>query len=200
MESGEMEDDGGRTCSARAFGLDGFRRCRPIGLCQMHKRPMASIVLISEFPSNGPQDPPLRSDGPVKPTLCRVPVEQPPRSAPSIRRPCKPSPLSSILCCLTGRDDGGNQAGGRGRDNDLQVGVLHLDARGSDNGHPSLLGLNQDVLPWASLAITIALVFVLVIVFEVIDGAIGGASSTPPPQRRSTRISRGRWTGTCQVE
>ncbi|OWM73430.1 aquaporin SIP1-1-like [Punica granatum] len=63
-----------------------------------------------------------------------------------------------------------------------------------------LLGLNQDVLPWASLAITMALVFVLIIVFEVIGGAIGEASSTPPPQRRSTPISRGRWTGTCQVE
>ncbi|PKI32846.1 hypothetical protein CRG98_046755 [Punica granatum] len=64
----------------------------------------------------------------------------------------------------------------------------------------SLLGLNQDVLPWASLAITIALVFVLIIIFEVISGAVGGPSSTPPPQRRSMWISRGCWTGTRRVE
>ncbi|OWM63748.1 hypothetical protein CDL15_Pgr006010 [Punica granatum] len=40
----------------------------------------------------------------------------------------------------------------------------------------SLFELNQDVLPWASLAITTALVFVLVTVFEVIGGPLGEAS------------------------
>ncbi|OWM75419.1 hypothetical protein CDL15_Pgr021583 [Punica granatum] len=39
----------------------------------------------------------------------------------------------------------------------------------------SMLELNQDVLSWASLAITTA----LVTVFEVIGGALGGASFNP---------------------
>ncbi|KAK4770142.1 hypothetical protein SAY87_030674 [Trapa incisa] len=43
----------------------------------------------------------------------------------------------------------------------------------------SLIGLSQEVLPWASLAITTALVFVLVTVFEIIGNALGGASFNP---------------------
>lgn len=43
----------------------------------------------------------------------------------------------------------------------------------------SMVGLSQDVLPWASLAITTALVFVLVTVFEVIGNFLGGASFNP---------------------
>ncbi|OWM86529.1 hypothetical protein CDL15_Pgr026421 [Punica granatum] len=54
----------------------------------------------------------------------------------------------------------------------------------------SLLGLNQDVLLWASLAITTALVFVLVTVFEVIDGALGAASGR---ERKSRRKREGMW-------
>ncbi|PKI53596.1 hypothetical protein CRG98_026046 [Punica granatum] len=84
----------------------------------------------------------------------------------------------SILYCLTGRDDGGSQAGGRGQGDDLRVGALHLNVL-CDDDIASLLGLNQDVLPWASLAITTALFFVLVIVFEVIGGALDGANFNP---------------------
>lgn len=43
----------------------------------------------------------------------------------------------------------------------------------------SMLGLREDVLPWASLAITTALVFVLVTIFDVIGNALGGASFNP---------------------
>ncbi|OWM73250.1 hypothetical protein CDL15_Pgr001364 [Punica granatum] len=43
----------------------------------------------------------------------------------------------------------------------------------------SLLQFNQDVLPWASLAITTTLVFILVTVFEVIGRALSGASFNP---------------------
>ncbi|KAK3446350.1 hypothetical protein EUGRSUZ_A02066 [Eucalyptus grandis] len=41
------------------------------------------------------------------------------------------------------------------------------------------LGLGDDVLPWASLLITTALVFVLVLVFDLVGAALGGASFNP---------------------
>ncbi|XP_030453162.1 aquaporin SIP1-1-like [Syzygium oleosum] len=41
------------------------------------------------------------------------------------------------------------------------------------------LGLGEAVLPWASLLITTSLVFVLVLVFDLIGSALGGASFNP---------------------
>lgn len=41
------------------------------------------------------------------------------------------------------------------------------------------LGLREPVLPWASLLITTTLIFVLVLVFDLIGSALGGASFNP---------------------
>ncbi|KAI3437106.1 uncharacterized protein J3R85_005852 [Psidium guajava] len=41
------------------------------------------------------------------------------------------------------------------------------------------LGLGEAVLPWASLLITTTLIFVLVLVFDLIGSALGGASFNP---------------------
>ncbi|PKI37401.1 hypothetical protein CRG98_042187 [Punica granatum] len=95
-----------------------------------------------------------------------VPVQRPTRSVPPIRRPCKPP------FCLTGWDDGGNQASGCEWGDDLRVGVLRLDARGGDDCHRLLARAQPGCPAWASLAITTALVFI----FEVIGGALDGTS------------------------